>query len=278
MLLLNNHSINYSVFSGGELQVRILNEIDTERVVLTWKPVDASEITVLLLALSALKHMGINDIDLDILYLPYARQDRVCAPGEANSLEVICDILNTLDVTVIRLWDVHNKEKTLELLAHSLIVHVDAYHIFDRFKILEGFYSYNLVICAPDDGAYERASDVANQHTRKTPIVLHKLRDPNTGKITDMKFDEHNRSIQGRDVLIIDDICDAGTTFLQAAELLKENGAQDLYLYVTHGIFSHGLDKLQEHFKRIICHHVLHDDKFQSTDRLTILREFKYGS
>jgi ribose-phosphate pyrophosphokinase len=273
MLLLNNQPIDYFLFSGGEFQVKLPHKLDTERAHLTWKPIDASEITLLALTVSALKHMGFNDIDLDILYLPYARQDRVCAKGEAHSLEVICKFLNSLDITVIRLWDVHNKDKTLELLDDQFGVHLEPYHIFDRFKILDDFDLDNLILCAPDDGAFGRVSDVANQLTQTTPIVLNKVRDPENGKITGMKFNQYNRSVEGWNVLIIDDICDGGATFNQAAQILKEQGAENLYLYVTHGIFSKGLDLLQENYKHIICHHVLHDDKFQSTDRLTILQE-----
>ncbi len=276
MLLLNNQPIDYFLFSGGEFQVKLPHKLDTERAHLTWKPINASEITLLALAVSALKHMGFNDIDLDILYLPYARQDRVCAEGEAHSLEVICSFLNSLDVSVIRLWDVHNKDKTFELLDEPLIVHANAFDIFDRFKILDDFDLDNLILCAPDDGAFGRVSDVAIQHTQTTPIVLNKVRDPDNGKITGMTFNQYNRSVDGWNVLIIDDICDGGATFLQAAQILKEKGAENIYMYVTHGIFSKGLDLLLEYFKHIICHHVLHDDKYNSTERLTILREHQY--
>lgn len=276
MLLLNNQQIEYFLFSGGEFQVKLPFEIKTERAILTWKPTDASELTLLLLTVSALKHMGINDIDLDILYLPYARQDRVCSIGEAHSLEVICNVLTNLDVKVIRLWDVHNEEKTLELLNSHNVIHISASDIFDRYKILDDFDLSNLILCAPDDGAFERVSDVANQHTQTTPVVMAKVRDPETGKITGMKWGQYNRTVEGWNVLIIDDICDGGATFLQAAQILKEQGAVNLYLYVTHGIFSKGLDLLQQYFKHIYCHHVLHDDKFKSTDRLTILKEFPY--
>lgn len=278
MLLLNNQPINYFLFSGGEIQVKLPPKLDTERAFLTWKPIDASEITLLALTVSALKNLGFNDIDLDILYLPYARQDRVCSEGEADSLEVICSFLNSLDVSVVRLWDVHNRDKTVELLDEPLIVHSQAYHIFDRFKILDDFDLSNLILCAPDDGAYQRVSDVANQHTQTIPVVMSKVRDPENGKITGMKWNQHNRSVEGWNVLIIDDICDGGATFLQAAQILKEQGAENLYLYVTHGIFSKGLALLHQYFKHIICHHVLHDNIFQSTDRLTILREFPHVS
>jgi phosphoribosylpyrophosphate synthetase len=59
-----------------------------------------------------------------------------------------------------------------------------------------------------------------------------------------------------------------------AAEELKSQGAEDLYLYVTHGIFSNGLEELSKHFKHIYCHHVLDEAKFKNDKRLTILRRF----
>lgn len=274
MLLLNSQPIEHFLFSGGEFQLKLPSRIDTERVILTWKPTEPSEITFLALAVNALQSMGIHDIDLDILYLPYARQDRVCEPGNANSLEVICQFLDNLGVLNIRLWDVHNEHKTFELFEDTHISSISASNIFERFKILNDFDLSNLILCAPDDGAYRRVLEIANEFEMGTPVVMKKLRDPDTGRITGMEPDKYNRSVDGWNVLIIDDICDGGATFTRAAQILKEHGAENLYLYVTHGIFSKGLDLLQEYFKHIICHHVLHDDKFQSTDRLTILREF----
>ena len=74
--------------------------------------------------------------------------------------------------------------------------------------------------------------------------------------------------------LIVDDICDGGRTFLEAAKILKEETTGKLFLYVTHGIFSKGIDELLEHYEHIYCHHVLDDSRYQTTDRLTILRSF----
>ncbi len=276
MLLLNNQPIDHFIFSGGEFQIRLPNDIQEERAILLWKPVDASEITFLALTVNALKNMGIWDIDLDILYLPYARQDRVCSTGESHSLEVIVKFLDNLELTTIRIWDVHNEEKTCELFENTHVCFLTAKDIFARFKILDDFELDNLILCAPDDGAYQRVSEVSNEHHQTTPVVIGKVRDPESGKITGMKWNPHNRDVEGWNILIIDDICDGGATFNQAAQILREQGAVNLYLYVTHGIFSKGLDLLQENFKHIICHHVLHDDKFQSTDRLTILREYPH--
>jgi len=278
MLLLNNQPIDYFLFSGGEFQLKLPHKIEFERAILTWKPIDASEITFLALAVNALKHMGIWDIDLDILYLPYARQDRVCSPGESHSLEVICKFLDNLGLTTIRIWDVHNEPKTEDLFHDTTVCFVTATNIFDRYRVLDDFDLSNLIICAPDDGAYPRVADLCNYFDMTQPIVLHKDRCPETGRIIGMKSNKHNRCVDSWNVLIVDDICDGGATFNQAAQLLKEMGAVNLYLYVTHGIFSKGLDLLQANFKHIICHHVLHDDKFQTTEQLTILQEHPHVS
>ena len=278
MLLLNNEPIPYFIFSGGEFQLTLPNEITTERVMLTWKPTDASEITFLLLTVNALRKAGITDIDLDVLYLPYARQDRVCSPGEAHSLEVICDVINQLPVNVVRLYDVHNIAQTMDLLDEKLVIAIEPKDIFARYKILDKLNMANLVLCAPDEGARVRTYDLANEFGLTYPIQLCKERCPETGRIKQLMPEKYSRSVLGFNVLIIDDICDGGATFNAAANVLREQGAVNLYLYVTHGIFSKGLDLLQENFKHIYCHHVLHDDKYKSTDRLTILRESSYAA
>lgn len=276
MLLLNGQPIDHFIFPGGEFQVKLPHDIKEERITLTWKPIDASELTFLALAVSALKNMGIWDIDLDIMYLPYARQDRVCSIGEAHSLKVMCRFLETLELTTIRIWDVHNEAATQELLSDYDIGFVTATNIFDRFHILDDFDLSNLILCSPDDGGFGRVADICNYFDLSQPVILHKERCPDTGRIIGMKPDKYNRCIEGWNILIVDDICDGGGTFNQAAQILREHGAVNLYLYATHGIFSKGLDLLQENFKHIICHHVLHDAKYQSSDKLTILRWFPH--
>jgi len=276
MLLLNNEPIDYFIFSGGEIQVKLPHDIDKERATLIWKPVDASEIMFLSLVVNALKNLGIWDIDLDILYLPYARQDRVCSKGEANSLEVICGFLDNLKVTVIRIWDVHNEFITRQYFHKTSVYFITATSIFDRFNVLKNFDINNLLICSPDEGSLFRVNDLCEYFDLSDPVTICKKRCPETGRIIDMTFYEENQCVEDYNILIIDDICDGGATFNQAAKILKENGAINLYLYVTHGIFSKGLDLLYQNFKQIICHHVIHDEKFKTTDKLLILQEYNH--
>lgn len=272
MLQVNGQQISYFTFPGGELQVHLPEFIKSERVVIKWKPKHSTDVMLLLLTVDALHCAKITDIDLEVIYLPYARQDRVCAPGEAFSLSVICRLLDFLDVTTIRLWDVHNEQMALELLKDTYVYHIDARDIFARFKIFDEFDMDNLILCSPDQGANQRVMEIVNAFNLSIPVRLEKNRCPETGKILGMKYNVYNRDIKDYNVMVIDDICDGGTTFIEAAKLLREHGAENLYLYVTHGIFSKGLDNLLMHYKHIICHHVLDDDQYKSNDKLTILQ------
>jgi len=278
MLLLNDKPIDLFIFPAGEIQVQLPKKIDTERVVLTWKPINSGEIMQLQLTVNALNHAGIWDIDVDVLYLPYARQDRVCSPGQALSLEVICEILNLLDVTCIRIWDVHNTEAINKYLSEFGFTHIHSVDIFRRYKLLDNFDLDNLILCAPDKGARSKADDIAESFDLGFSIHFDKVRCPATGEITGIKPNKYNRDTDGWEILVVDDICDGGRTFIEVAKELRKTTSENLYLYVTHGIFSKGLDELLEYYKHIYCHHVLHDDKYQSSERLTILREFPHVS
>jgi ribose-phosphate pyrophosphokinase len=274
MLLLNNAPIKHFYFSGGEIQVQLPELILEERVKLLWKPTKPDHIILLGLTVNALHELGITDIDLDILYLPYGRQDRVCSPGEANSLKFICQFINALDVSCVRIWDIHNADATACLLPNNYIWHWEAFDVFARYNLLNNFDLSNLILCAPDKGAKQRVDKIVNHFQLDDAVYLEKNRNPTDGRITSLYFNPHNRSVNSYDVMVVDDICDAGATFIMAADTLKAQGAEKLYLYVTHGIFSEGLDELLQHYEHIYCHHVLHDSLFKNDSRLTIIQEY----
>lgn len=276
MLLLNNRPIDYFTFPGGELQVRVPELIVDERVTLTWKPKSAEKVILLLLTVNALRNAGIYDIQLDCLYLPYARQDRVCSPGEAISVEVICKLLDDLGLHYVRFWDLHNEEKAFECFQQTAISNTERFEIFQRFRIIDDFDTDNLIVCAPDDGAMEGALKLCEKLELWNPVYFAKKRDPKTGEIISYEFQSFARNMDDRNVLIVDDICDGGRTFIEAAKCLKSETTGKLFLYVTHGIFSKGIDELLEYYQHIYCHHVLDDSRYVTSDRLTVLRSFAH--
>lgn len=277
MLLLNNQPIKHFNFPGGEIQVN-LQQCETERAVLTWKPTQPSDIILLLLTVNALNHQGCRDIIIDVLYLPYARQDRVCAPGESYSLEVIVQLLDGLNVSDIRFWDLHNSDLTLEMFQNTCVHETEIHDVFSYYKFLDGFDLYNLILCAPDRGARQKIDNIVKHFDLGTAIHFDKDRCPETGQILGIKPNRYNRNFDGYNILVVDDICDGGRTFIEVAKKLQEHTAEHLYLYVTHGIFSKGLTELLQYYNHIFCHHVLDDSLYQSSDNLTILWEHPHVS
>jgi len=109
------------------------------------------------------------------------------------------------------------------------------------------FPSFSAIV-APDAGSEKRAAGVAK--LLNIPIVNgYKTRDISTGAITGFGHN-YDSSLYGKDLLIVDDICDGGGTFIGLGNSLKEAGAE-VSLYVTHGLFSKGFVALNKIFKKI---------------------------
>ena len=85
-------------------------------------------------------------------------------------------------------------------------------------------------------------------------------------------------NVHGKNVLIVDDIIDSGGTLLEAANLLIENGAKDIYCYATHGIFTKGVAELLQKFKRVITSntHYQEADGVEIVDMSPIFAEAIY--
>lgn len=218
-------------FSGGEVQVRILGAL-SRAVKITAHVRSSDDLMALLLLSDAARRCGVESISLVLPYLPYARQDRVCASGEALSLRVMCDILNAQNYNSVEVWDVHSGA------ALALLNRVKNVHCAILMEVAippDG----GPVLVAPDAGAIKKVVACATAYG--LPYVrADKTRDPATGEITGtVVYSEH---IGQRDFLIVDDICDGGRTFIELAKKLRPLTDGAVNLYVTHGIFSKGTD------------------------------------
>jgi ribose-phosphate pyrophosphokinase len=227
MISLVNGTHSYFVFSGGEVQVTVKECHPQAHIKAILQ--SSQDVMQLLLLCDALKRMGKTIQRIDIPYLPYARQDRVCNTGEALALKVMCDLINSIGAKQVCVTDVHSD------VALALIDNVHNYHPIS-FGLLEVI-GDKLVIC-PDAGAEKRILKLGKPYVMAT-----KVRDVANGQIKETKL--HGK-VEKRDCIIVDDICDGGRTFIELAKVLKENGARSIELYITHGIFSKGLEVFKD--------------------------------
>lgn len=247
-------------FPGGERQIRLQEdalqhiEFYGQARIRAWL-YDSDTIFDMLLTVNAVrKALPGTRIDLIIPYLPYARQDRVCYPGEAFSTEVICNVINGIQPDRLTVYDLHS-DISWELLRANELWQVCQYDLLARDGFVELLKDENMKLVCPDNGAKHKIVDIIDKFNLSPEFIRgEKVRDLNTGNILETKI---HGDCQGKHCFIVDDICDGGRTFIELAKILKENGATAVSLYVTHGIFSKGLDVLKEHIDNIYWHHTM---------------------
>lgn len=226
------------IFSGGEPHIKIKPDFDvSETVTITHRINSFNDFGLLLLAVDALKRMDVKLINVFIPYFPAARQDRVMIAGEPLSVKVYADILNSLKLNKITVFDAHS-EVTSALLDNCEVISNHAF-IAEVLKKIGN----DVKLISPDGGALKKIYKVSEYLGGIDVVECSKSRDVKTGKLSGFKVYDDN--LQGMDCLIVDDICDGGGTFIGLAEELKKKNAGKLYLAVSHGIFNKGFESMK---------------------------------
>ena len=223
-------------FSGGEIQVRLTDmtipydRIEKFHIVAKLHTSDA--FFELLFVTDAIRRICSGAaISVTLPYLPAARQDRVCYPGEAFSLSAVANLLNAQSYECVYAFDAHS-DKACDLIQRC--VNIQPHFLMPRNIVADA------VLVAPDTGAVERVRACGDYYKR--PVVLcDKVRDPNDGKITSYNVKTFIPQDAKR-LLIVDDICDGGRTFVMCAKALKADVGRDIPvdLWVTNLIASQG--------------------------------------
>lgn len=226
------------IFSGGEPHIKIKPDFDvSETVTITHRINSFNDFGLLLLAVDALKRMEVKLINVFIPYFPAARQDRVMIAGEPLSVKVYADILNSLKLNKIMVFDAHS-EVTSALLDNCEVI---PNHEFIA-QVLKKI-GNDVKLISPDGGALKKIYKVSEYLGGIDVVECSKSRDVKTGKLSGFKV--YDDDLQGMDCLIVDDICDGGGTFIGLAEELKKKNAGKLYLAVSHGIFNKGFESMK---------------------------------
>ncbi len=167
--------------------------------------------------------------ELYLPYLPYGRQDKPASNTATFACNTFCMLLNSLQFFKVKIFDPHNEKMLQDVLQHwefiSPILAIES--AIDNCK--------PDAIVYPDSGAQKRYS------INMPAVVCSKVRNPQTGEIAGM---EVSGEYQGKSLLIVDDICDGGATFIKLAALLT--GAKEVNLYVSHGLFTRGTEVLRQ--------------------------------
>lgn len=242
-------------FPGGELGVKLDVDDHLYRFLgwdhTIWARLQSStDIMELVMVVDALRRWDPRPIKLVMPYVPYGRQDRVCVPGEAFSLKAFATIINGLAFESVVTFDPHSDvtpavfDRCVTISQITILGHFDALNA----RIVNG--AGSVVFVSPDAGANKKTAELAGHYGHPYFLRADKLRDLATGKIKEITVVNPQSDVEGRDCLIIDDLCDAGGTFIGLADALRAKGARSVELYVTHGLFTKSLLPLR-HFDAI---------------------------
>lgn len=177
------------------------------------------------------------EISLEMLYFPYARQDRVCNRGESFSLKVIANFINSLGFARVFVLDPHSD--VLAGCLDNMMVIDNSINVRNAVGNVLTMEDVSLV--SPDAGALKKVYQYAKSFPYSIGVVrADKTRDVGTGKITGtVVYSEH---LGNTDLVVVDDICDGGGTFFLLAEELRKITNGTVSLFVTHGLFTKGVD------------------------------------
>lgn len=256
-----------TIFKGGEVSVQVpsslrdfmlVHQAHTFRLGLKVQLNSSDAIMELLLTCDALRRIKPDvRLALSMYYVPYGRQDRVCNRGEALSIRVFADLINSLNFERVTILDPHSDVTPalidrVELLNPTRLVRLALAEFVFR-QPPQG----KIWLVAPDAGAVKRVQIITKALQTDSTIeqaqpggyfTASKVRDTATGEITETHFEG---DVTGKTLMVVDDICDGGRTFIQLGEKLRAQGCDRLLLCVTHGIFSYGLKPLTDVYDHI---------------------------
>ncbi len=222
-------------FSDGEIRVQIRENIrgDNVYIIQSTNP-PGDNIMELLLLIDAAKRASARSIAAVIPYFGYARQDRKDAPRVPISAKVMANLLQTVGASRVLTVDLHADQ-----IQGFFDIPVDNLYAIPVFKeyIQKKFPDINrndFVVVSPDAGGTRRARLFARKLGDLPIALIDKRRPrPNVAEVMNVIGE-----VEGKVAIIVDDIIDTGNSVRSASIALKEKGATEIYVLITHGIFS----------------------------------------
>ena len=243
MILLNGiNEVPFGHFPDGTLMMNNfpVNSIQ-DRNIITWEYASEEELIVLIYTVNHIRSCK-KDAEIILLlpYIPNARMDRTKHNTEVFTLKYFASIINSLNFNEVRVLDPHS-DVSVALLNNVKLIDVDNY-ISRAVNDFNNMAANDFVVFFPDAGAFKRYKDIECLEPF-TKIYGQKVRDWDTGQIKGLKIVDGNgerldtdnpKPLEGKTVLMIDDIISYGGTFHFSAAELNKLGAKNINAYATH--------------------------------------------
>ncbi|MCZ8022301.1 MAG: ribose-phosphate pyrophosphokinase [Cyclobacteriaceae bacterium] len=222
--------VKYQTFSDGEM-CPIINESvrghDVFLIQSTFPPTD--NLMELLLMVDAAKRASAQNVNVVIPYFGYARQDRKDKPRVAIAAKMIANLISAAGASRIMTCDLHADQ--IQGFFDIPVDHLDGAFIFVPY--LKSLQLENIMFASPDVGGIKRARSFAKFFEADLAVCDKYRKEAN--KIESMRL---IGEVEGKDVVLVDDLVDTAGTICKAAALLKEKGANSVRAVCTHAVLS----------------------------------------
>lgn len=219
-------------FSDGELSTEIDESVRRCHVFVLQStcPPTNEHLMELLILTDALKRASAMSVTAVIPYYGYARQDRKVKPRAPITAKLIADLITTSGISRVVTVDLHAGQ--IQGFFNIPVDHIYSAPVMLK-HIKENRNNGDLVIVSPDAGGMERARAFAKGLNAGLAMTDKRRPNPNQAEIMNVIGD-----VEGKSVILFDDLVDTAGTAIQAAEALVRNGAKSASLCCTHGVFS----------------------------------------
>jgi ribose-phosphate pyrophosphokinase len=218
-------------FKDGEIHVEIGENVRSSDVFViqsTCAPANEN-LMELLIMIDALKRASADHITAVIPYYGYARQDRKVKPRTPISAKLCADLIATAGATRVLSIDLHAGQ--IQGFFNIPFDHLFAMPVLLQ-HMKQGFDS-STVIVSPDAGGVERARAYSKRLKASLGMIDKRRPGANIAEVMHVIGD-----VEGRDVVILDDMIDTAGTLVAAAGALRDRGAKRIYSYASHPVFS----------------------------------------
>lgn len=222
--------VNYQQFSDGEMSPYIQESVRGHEVFLiqsTFPPAD--NLMELLLMVDAARRASASSVNVVIPYFGYARQDRKDKPRVAIAAKLHANLISAAGATRIMTCDLHADQ--IQGFFDIPVDHLDGAYIFVPY--LKSLGLQNIMFASPDVGGIKRARSFAKFFDAELAVCDKYRKEAN--KIESMRL---IGEVEGKDVVLVDDLVDTAGTICKAASLLKEKGANSVRAVCTHAVLS----------------------------------------
>ena len=236
--LINGEGFKIITFPDGEKHLKV-DPIDLKQPInIICRITNSDELFILMQLSDILNRLEVSVDKIEITYLMSMRCDRLFSMEEPFTLKLVANVIKSFNAKAVYIIEPHSS-RSLDLINNSVAV--------NPMDELVKQMAETHTICYPDKGASDRYDFECDSR-----IYCKKVRTVETGKLIKFSIDRTISDTTPANIVIVDDLCDGGGTFLGIAELLrKEFNPSKLVLVVTHAVQEDGIKRVAKVFDEV---------------------------